>query len=428
MVRPASSLSRGETRMVVGNGSSRDARPDDEHGTERRSLGRPFVDGAAALEIVRAMLRHRTPRRLGVLATYAAMWSAGRGLSLAFQLADELVDPSWREQPVRAPVFIFASPRSGTTLLHRLASYDTEHFVGPLLYETVFPSVALIRAIEALGELDSRLPVHPLRRLVDGLNAVLVGDTWDGFHKLGLDQPEEDEPSFVYAFHTPTAMLMVPHIEEISSRFAFDELPESVREGFLDSYEGVLKRILRAHGGDKRYLNKNVFFTPRVRSMAKRFPDARFVYLVRDPYEAMPSFMNMFTSAWRFHSPELANDPERLQKLAEVGYEYYRRALRLCDELSPDVLHVIRYEDLVADPKKTVEALYEWLGVPVLPAFEARLDEALASQRAYESQRDYTLATFGMTRDEVYDALRPVFERFGYASPQLDSTIENAAE
>lgn len=410
------------------NGSSRAPEIIGMRDAEPRHVGRPFVDGAAALEIVQSIFRHKTPRRLGTLATYATMWSVGRGLSLLCQAADEVVDRSWRQQPVEQPVFIFANPRSGTTLLHRLMSYDTDHFVGPLLYETVFPSIALIRGIHELSELDESLPGRPFHKLVGGLNAILVGDTWDGIHKLGLDQPEEDEPSFVYGIHTPTAMLLVPHVEEISSRFWFDELPASVRERFMDAYEGTLKRILRAHGGKKRYLNKNVFFTPRIRSMAERFPDARFIYLVRDPCEAMPSFMNMFTSAWRFHSPELANDPELLSRLAQVGYDYYRRALELIDELPQDRLLVVRYEDLVRNPKKTVESVHAWLGVPISPEFEEKLDEALASQRSYESQRDYSLSSFGLTREQVHAELAPVFARFGYAAPTANSSAERAAE
>jgi hypothetical protein len=380
----------------------------------KKGVGRPFVDVGAALEIISGVLRHPSPRRLSVLATYMGIWSAGRGLALGFQGLDELIDRGWRNQPVEAPVFIFANPRSGTTLLHRLMSFDEQHWVAPLLYETVFPSSSLIRSVVSLAEVDEKIPGRPLHRFVDGLNAVLVGDTWDGIHKLGLDQPEEDEPSFVYGMHTPTAMLMVPHVDEISSRFWFDELPETVRKPFMDAYEGVLKRVIHAHGGRRRFLNKNVFFAPRVRSVAERFPDARFIYMVRHPYEAMPSFLNMFTSAWRFHSPELANDPVLVRRLAQVGFDYYRAGLELMQDLPRERFRVVRYDDLVANPKRTVQSIYGWLDLPITSEFEDKLDEALAAQRAYESQHDYSLEGFGLTRDEVYEELREVFDRFGF--------------
>lgn len=381
----------------------------------REGVARPFVDVGAAGEILRAVARHASPKRLGVLATYAAMWSTGRSISLGFQALDELVDPAWREQPVDAPVFIFANPRSGTTLLHRLMSFDDANFLAPLLYETVFPSSTLIRNVRALADRDERIPGRPLHRLVAGINRALVGDIWDGIHKIGLDEPEEDEPSFVYGMHTPTAMLMVPHVEEIASRFFFDELPEPTRKAFMDAYEGVLKRVLHAHGGQKRFLNKNVFFAPRVRSVAERFPNARFIYLVRHPYDAMPSFLNMFTSAWRFHSPELANDPVLLRRLAKVGYDYYRVSLGVLRSMPNDRIRVVRYDELVANPKRTVQQLYSWLDVPITPAFDKRLDDALAAQRGYESQHDYSLEGFGLSRDEVYEELKDVFEHFDFS-------------
>jgi len=381
---------------------------------KRRSTARPFVDMAAAKQIARAVFRHPTPRRLSVLATYAAMWSVGRGSSLALQLVDEVAFPEWRTQKVEAPVFIFANPRSGTTMLHRLLSFDETNWVGPKLYETVWPSVTLLRSVSALSALDERIPGRPFSRLVDGFNALFVGDKWDGVHALGIDQPEEDEPSFVYGMHTPTTMLMVPHVEELLESFHFDSLPESTRHGFMDSYEGVLQRLVFARGGERRFLNKNVFFAPRVRSMAERFPDARFVYLVRHPYEAMPSFLNMFFRAWAFHSPEVPQDGELVAKLAEVGYEYYRLGLRLLETMPRDRLHLVRYDELVEDPKATVLDLYRWLDVDVSPDFERKLDDALAAQRMHESVRDYTLESFGLTKDSVYEALSDVFERFDF--------------
>ena len=108
----------------------------------RRATGRPFVDVGAAKEIVASILRHRTPRRVSVLGTYMGLWSTGRLSSLALQGLDELLFPEWRDQEVKAPVFIFATPRSGTTLLHRLLSFDEGNWVGPRLYETVWPSVS----------------------------------------------------------------------------------------------------------------------------------------------------------------------------------------------------------------------------------------------------------------------------------------------
>ncbi|MDH3843584.1 MAG: sulfotransferase, partial [Myxococcales bacterium] len=169
--------------------------------------------------------------------------------------------------------------------------------------------------------------------------------------------------------------------------------------------------------GGKRFLNKNVFFAPSVRSMYERFPDAAFVYLIRNPIDGLPSFLNMFYQAWKAHSPSIRPDGEEIEALKQLGYDYYRYALERRREIPKDQFIVIRYEDLVQDPKSTILGLYGRLGMPVSERFEAKLDEAVKVHRDWESSRDFELDFFGVTPEEVYSELRDVFEEFGYEHP-----------
>ena len=86
----------------------------------------------------------------------------------------------------------------------------------------------------------------------------------------------------------------------------------------MDCYENTIKRHVYEAGG-KRFLNKNVFFSTRVRSVYEKFPDAVFVYLVRDPHDCLPSFLNMFYQAWKAHSPSIRPDGEEIQALKRLG-------------------------------------------------------------------------------------------------------------
>jgi hypothetical protein len=198
------------------------------------------------------------------------------------------------------------------------------------------------------------------------------------------------------------------------------------RNAFMDCYEDTLKRHVYEAGG-KRFLNKNVFFAPMVRSMYERFPDAAFVYLIRNPIDSLPSFLNMFYQAWKAHSPSIRPDGEEIRALKELGYDFYRYALECRREIPDDQFIVVRYEDLVEDPKATILGLYDRLGMPVSEAFEAKLDEACEAHRDWESSRDFGLEFFGITEDEVYFELRDVFEEFGYADvPVTDFQLEAA--
>ena len=263
-----------------------------------------------------------------------------------------------------------------------------------------------------------------LRRAYDFFNGPLES-RWQDVHKLSLDQPEEDVCTLLWSLTSPATGLLFPFMEDLPSQTWIDRQPPEERSAFMDCYENTIKRHVFEAGG-KRFLNKNVFFSTRVRAVHEKFPDAAFVYLVRNPHDCLPSFLNMFYRAWKAHSPSIRPDGEEIQALKRLGYDYYRYALECRKEIPEDQFIVIRYEDLVANPKKTILGLYQRLGMPVSDAFAARLDQALISQRDYESARTVELDFFGINRREVREELGDVFEEFGYDTPTRSDYAEAA--
>ena len=374
-----------------------------------------YVNRKNFLPIARAMVSNLGPRRARVWAGYALGWSTFSSLVRVGEVLDDVLYPDWRDQRVESPVFIISNGRSGTTMLHRLMSLDDESFTGFKLYQSLLNSVTLRRIITGIDH----SPVRGLaRRGVEAINDAFFSG-WEGIHKLGIDREEEDETTFVYALNSPTVSLINPYQGDYAEIAWLDRQPTEQRERFMDYYEDALKRHLYASGGEGHFLNKNTFFVPRVRSIQRRFPDARFVYLVRHPYEALPSFLNMFYQTWSTHSPELPRDSEAARNLLRMAYDYYHYALRLQHELAPENFRVVYYDDLVSDPRSTVRELYDWLGLEVSEGFARKLDDALRAQRRYKSSHDYSLESFGLTRREVHAELSDVFAAFGF-DPMLE--------
>ncbi len=67
----------------------------------------------------------------------------------------------------------------------------------------------------------------------------------------------------------------------------------------------------------------------------------------------------------------------------------------------------MRFESLVADPVGTVSRIYEALGLSVTPRFRERLVHAAADGRRFKSRHSYDLARFGLTEDDLRNALGP---------------------
>ena len=96
-------------------------------------------------------------RRRAYFAATQAILLAARGVASLGRGLDDLLVPAYARVEVRRPVFIYASPRSGTTYLHRLLGLDEARFTHVKLYQTILQSVTLTRAVEAVGALDPRL-------------------------------------------------------------------------------------------------------------------------------------------------------------------------------------------------------------------------------------------------------------------------------
>ena len=375
-------------------------------------------------EVRNVLFKQPTPGRLVTTAWIAPIYLGLRQSAALFRALDEVLYPEYRNQKVERPVFVFANPRSGTTLAHRLISMDDEVFTTVKLYQTIFPAVSATRTFKRLVELSETRVGSVLRRAYDFFNAPLES-RWDGVHHISLDQPEEDVCTLLWSLTSPTTGLLFPFMDDLPSQTWIDRQPEADRKAFLEFYENTIRRHVYEAGG-KRFLNKNVFFSTRVRSVYEKFPDAVFVYLVRDPRECLPSFLNMFYRAWKAHSPGIQPDGEEIQALKRLGYDYYRYALQCRRDIPEDQFITIRYEDLVANPKQTILGLYGRLGMPVSEAFEAKLDEAMVAQRDYESPRTVDLEFFGVSQEEVSAELREVFETFGYDLPAEQRYFEAA--
>lgn len=378
-------------------------------------------------EYLRVVFKKPSFLRLVTTLTTFVAFAICRTIVWFARAVDVVLYPGLRNQKVERPIFIFANPRSGTTLLHRLLSLDEERFSTVALYQTIFSSVLTTKIFRGIGRFANTRLGAPLRWIYELFNAPFAS-RWQGVHEMDLSKPEEDEAVFVLAMHSCTIGLLLPYLDDLPTHTHLDACDAQERQRFMDYYEETLKRAVYADGGNRRYLNKNCFFSPRIRTMHERFPDATFVYMVRNPYDALPSYLNMYRRAWETHSKgQFPADSPEFKALVKMGIGWYRQALSSRDLIPNKQFVVIRYEDLVSDLGGTVERLYRQLGMEMGDGFDAKLQACIAEHERYERPQSYTLADFGLTRQEVYNELRDVFAEFGYPA-EPEQLVSEAAE
>lgn len=359
--------------------------------------------------------RDFSPRRIVVVLGFLfAVWFVST-LRWLFQLLDHVFYPKLRECEVEAPIFVVANPRSGTTFLHRLMSLDEERFTCMKTWQTIFPSVTLYALVGGIARVDGWVG-RPLGRFVHWFERTLFKG-WDGVHHVGFSAPEEEQLLFISTLLDPSCWMMLQDPQKFRDIDALDDLSEKRRARVMRIYRDTLRAHVFAEGrGKKVLLSKNVFHAGRLRSIVDTFSDARFVHLVRHPYSSLASSCSMFTTPWAMHSPKKPLDDGDGRYFADIGIEYYARMHALEPELRERGLqfHTYTYDDLIDDPAGTVRDIYDRLDLEMSDAYRARLNAETNKARRYKSVHDYSLEEFGITRDEVYEAIPYIFEAYGF--------------
>ncbi|MCB9684865.1 MAG: sulfotransferase [Alphaproteobacteria bacterium] len=272
----------------------------------------------------------------------------------AVELAVRLGQRLDRPLPVRAPTFVVGHPRSGTTFLHRLLALDPR-YATPTARQLLLPSASLQRAASALGR-SSRaraLAARAERRWLGG---------WADRHETGLALPEEDDWLLLHAGASPTLELLTGDPGATRRYWFGDHLPAEERDAVMRWYARCVGSLLPLFPAGSTWLSKNPHFTGWLRTLAARFPDARFVMLVRHPAEAVASRLALAEHAWRRGEPRPVRQDRRYGLLFEQSCALYREAEAAWATLPADRAVRVGYDGLVMDPVSVLEGLAERLG------------------------------------------------------------------
>jgi sulfotransferase family protein len=123
---------------------------------------------------------------------------------------------------------------------------------------------------------------------------------------------------------------------------------EELDEELARFYERIFTRYIQSQG-KTRWGDKTPLHTWHVDGMARLFPDATFIAMMRHPGGAVGSNMNRFGHPFA----------RAVVHVARYDREIARQAARHQDKFV-----VLRYEDLVLRPEPVLRELLAWLGEP----------------------------------------------------------------
>jgi len=295
------------------------------------------------------------------------------------------------------PVFVIGHWRTGTTFLHDLFSEDP-NLAYPTTYECFFPHHFLLT--------ENTLPkvmkvLLPKKRPQDDV-------------PVGFDRPQEEEFGMLMLGEgTPYVTHAWPRFGPADTEYLdFKGVSEAGKKKWADAYMWLYRRLALKHG-DKPLVMKTPANAARLKLLTKLFPDARFIYLSRNPLKVFPSTVKL----WRalYSTQGLHNPPYLDGWLDDYVLDMFAR---LTEDYEAD-RHVIpegrlielRYEDLIKAPIATLRDIYARLDIGDFSAAEGPMQACL------DAQKEHRVSEYEMPPDlkrKIIDRLGPYIDRFGY--------------
>ena len=324
---------------------------------------------------------------------------------------DEILFPAYQEQTIRQPVFIIGNPRSGTTYLQRLLARDENNFLSMRTWEIfTAPSILTRKIISLTARIARAIGIqitHRIRRLER------LWKESDRIHRLKLRAPEEDEYLFIHIFSTMKIWSFAAMEDESNPYIYFDDMiPDSQKDRVMDFYQACIQRHIHYRKGEnKHYLSKNPNFTPAIETLLERFPDAKFIYLIRTPLKAIPSHVSLKEREWQMLGSPLEKYACRdfILRSSEHWYEYPLQKLK---QLPEDQAIIVPFDDLVSNTKKTVQEIYHQLGLELPPEFMDLLEIETQKARNHRSQHRYSSEQMGIDPQTLKDRYAGIIEEY----------------
>ena len=329
---------------------------------------------------------------------------------------DRIFFPQYRQIKIKQPIFLIGNPRSGTTFLHSLLT-RTKDFAAFETWQLLFPS------------LTARILFKPL---VD----YLIRNDWKTVvsaktgHGVFLDKVEHSEFLFLYKldtqFITSLSPLAFDDQEYPELRF-HDQQPETHRCSSVKFFKGCLQRQIYFTG--KQQIVAHLHFSVnRIKTLLEAFPDAKFIYLVRSPYETIPSHLSLNYNNVVLNNQEVTQNisPGKRKRYLDRRYHYdielYRYFSKLQKDraIPEDRFLILKYDELCSSLPNTFAKIVAFTGIKPSAQLRQAVEGQAQIQKNYKRQHKVmSLEEFDLTKEQIANDLSFVFEEYGFDKNQV---------
>ncbi len=291
----------------------------------------------------------------------------------------------------KSPVFILGHYRSGTTLLHKMMACD-EQFGFLTNYDMICPNSSLL-----FGK--------PLQQIIQFLiNKLQIKTAFFNNVIPQLSEPAEEDRYLINkgSAFSPYWGFIFPKSKWLN--FSENSNDQHYYERWKSEYEKTFKFISYKNNG-KQLVLKNPPNTERIRLILELFPDAKFIYIYRNPFHLFYSMRNMWKKAiLKYYCLQNLSESE----LEDVIFQHYNHLISQYEnekELIPDKnLVEVQFEELESHPLLLIKRIYYELNIPDFEIAEVRIRQQIQEEKKYK-KFEYKFST------ETYERIKSQWGR-----------------
>ena len=334
--------------------------------------------------------------QLSELGTLAIQGNLHGQLTNRLRVVDHAKRTDVSAEVVEQPVFVIGLFRAGTTLLSHLLDRDPANrsLLGWEAADSVPPPAPA--ELRRGPRVDAG---HDRVAMLDALNPQLRA-----IHREDADTPTECITLMAADFK---ALLW----ESVANVPTYGKWLMGVDQTSAYRHHELCLRVLQSGGARGRWSLKSPHHALALDALTAVYPDARLVYLHRDPVQVAVSAFSLirclsgtFTDA--DHTAYITERWTEVLTESDGRVEAFRAA-------RPDVpVHDIAYAELVADPVSAVTRLYAFLGrdLPPSEVFTAYVE---ANPQGKHGVHRYAPEDFGVTAGELRERFASYLDRYG---------------
>lgn len=245
---------------------------------------------------------------------------------------------------------IFGAGRNGSTLIMRLLDGAPDLWVHPVdvVYLTAFDDLARDGVLS--GASMRTATTRSLAHLHGTVRTAALLDLW---------RPHIDTIDVEYLHE-----LTEPYERTGDPEAGFDAEQATTAGAFLPAYLEAVRRACDARP-EPRLLAFKTSETAYIDEYIDTFPGLRCLHILRDPLTNYASAKRTWMESKR--TPFWGGGEDILETFLEARWLPHARTLAHALDVDPNRHHLVRYEDLCADPVHEILGVCDWLGIAPPP-------------------------------------------------------------